>query len=67
MTFAKIALFAFGLATVLVAGSVNADASMRGNRSYGGWSNAYGSVTNPGPVVRSDEELLFERAKGGFH
>ena len=65
MSFAKIALFAFGLATVLVAGSVNADAAMGGK--YSGWSNAYGSVANPGPTVPSAEELLFQRAKGGFN
>jgi hypothetical protein len=67
MTFAKIALFAFGLATVLVAGSINADAATRGNGSYGVWSNADNSVIIPGAMVRSGEDALFERAKGGFN
>ncbi|MGZ9105779.1 MAG: hypothetical protein ACXW3M_08180 [Rhodoplanes sp.] len=66
MSFAKIALFAFGLATVLVAGGVGADAANYRNRSVD-WSNAYNSTVIPGPTVRSPEDLLFERSKGGFN
>ena len=58
MSFAKIALFAFGFAAVLVAGSVNADASGRVSRT--GWSNSY----YPGGMIPADEEARFDRAKG---
>jgi hypothetical protein len=57
MSLAKIALFVFGLAAVLVAGSVNADAA-RVSRT--GWSNSY----YPGGMVPADEEARFDRAKG---
>jgi hypothetical protein len=56
MSLSKIALFAFGLAAVLVTGAVNADAATRFNRSHGGWTNSY----YPG----SDEEARFDHAKG---
>lgn len=57
MSFAKIALFAFGFATVIAAGVVNADAAHAG-RSYGTWSSSANWHGN------SAEESLFQRAKG---
>ncbi|MEZ5785505.1 MAG: hypothetical protein R3D62_03235 [Xanthobacteraceae bacterium] len=50
MSPSKIALFAFGLAAVLVAGFQQADAAPR-------WANGYHSTISPG-------EALFQRAKG---
>ncbi len=58
MSFAKIALFAFGLATIITAGAVNADAASRVGRSYGTWSSSAGWHGT------SADELLFQRAKG---
>lgn len=55
MSFAKIALFAFGLATVIAAGAVNANATSFADHSYGTWSN--GAYVSPG-------QALFDRAKG---
>lgn len=50
MSLSKIALFAFGLAAVLVAGFQHADAAPR-------WVNGYYSTISSG-------EALFQRAKG---
>lgn len=58
MSFAKIALFAFGFATVITAGAVNADAASRVGRSFGTWSSSANWHGN------SAEEALFQRAKG---
>lgn len=55
MSFAKIALFAFGFATIIAAGAVNANAASYADRSYGTWSN--GAYVSAG-------EALFQRAKG---
>lgn len=58
MSFAKIALFAFGFATIIAAGAVNADAASHVGRSYGTWSSSAGWHGS------SAEESLFQRAKG---
>jgi hypothetical protein len=50
MSLSKIALFAFGLAAVFVAGFQHADAAPR-------WVNGYSSTISSG-------EALFQRAKG---
>ncbi|MDC7784908.1 hypothetical protein PQJ75_09660 [Rhodoplanes sp. TEM] len=63
-TFSKAALFAFGLAAVLVAGSVTADAAMRVRGSA--VHDSYASGGTPGPTVGS-EESLFDRAKGSIY
>lgn len=64
MSLSKIALFAFGLAAILVAGSVNADAAMRNNGRTNGWFKPYTSVSS-GATIRSAEDALFDRAKNG--
>lgn len=61
MSLSKIALFAFGLVAVLVAGGVNADAASRRN-----WTGAYASVAG-GSQFDSAESARFDRAKGGFN
>ncbi|MEZ5788182.1 MAG: hypothetical protein R3D62_17290 [Xanthobacteraceae bacterium] len=61
MSLSKIALFAFGLAAVLVIGLPRADAAQRHTRVYG-----YPSALNPGALVYGPEDALFERAKGGL-
>ncbi|MEZ5787349.1 MAG: hypothetical protein R3D62_12975 [Xanthobacteraceae bacterium] len=58
MSFAKIALFAFGFATIIAAGAVNANAASYGGRSYDNWSSSAGWHGS------SAEESLFQRAKG---
>jgi len=55
MSFAKIALFAFGLVTIVAAGAVNANAASYAGRSPGTYSQ--------GSYVSADE-ALFQRAKG---
>jgi hypothetical protein len=60
MTMSKIALFAFALSSVLGAGFTNANAAPRYTGAF-----VYRSVLNPGAIIRSPEDALFERAKGG--
>jgi hypothetical protein len=64
MSLSKIALFVFGLATVIVAGSVDVNAAGRRN-GIGEGFNSYHYTQGTGALVRSAEDVLFERAKNG--
>lgn len=64
MSLSKIALFVFGLATVIIAGSADVNAAGHRNSAGQGFTS-YIYSQGTGARVRSAEDVLFERAKNG--